>query len=96
MSLLRLLRIFFKEKVASKNVVSLIKHEAAHANRLSINIHADAGAMQLAMETTTKLSQLKLISTNKMSIIGFIHELGQKPFGYVLVSNLQVIFLNQI
>ena len=67
---------------------------------MSINIHADASAVQLAMETTTKLSQLGIVSTSKNStriiqarIIGYIHELGQKPFGYVLISNLQVCFV---
>ena len=60
---------------------------------MSINIHADASAVQLAMETTTKLSQLGIVSTSKNSLIGYIHELGQKPFGYVLISNLQVCFV---
>ena len=60
---------------------------------MSINIHADASAVQLAMETTRKLSQLGIVSTSKNSLIGYIHELGQKPFGYVLISNLQVCFV---
>ncbi len=65
-----------------------MKHELRQENRLSTNIHADASAAKIAMESLIQISQF--CSSRKLAVKGYIHELAQNPYGFLLMSQLQV------
>ena len=61
-----------------------IKYEAVHEDRLSRCPFIDSRLMKRIFEENC------LIVSKSNPIQGFIHELGCDPFGYVLMSDLQV------
>ncbi len=62
-----------------------MKHEYVHRDRISTEIDKDA-------KTAMKMFETLCIQINTTSkILGFIRELHSDPFGYILLSDLQVI-----
>jgi len=61
-----------------------MKHEYIHRERISTEIDRDA-------KTAKKMFETLCIQINASSkIVGFIRELHSDPFGYILLSELQV------
>jgi hypothetical protein len=61
-----------------------MKHEYVHRYRLSNNLIEDLD--------TTKLFCDNLCLPNQGSIEGYIRSIRYNPFGFVLISDIQVIF----
>jgi hypothetical protein len=61
-----------------------MKHEFVHKDRLSIDNDKDAKAVKLVFE----LLCVKLKTSCK--ITGYLRELHSDPFGFILLSELQV------
>ena len=74
--------------------MAIIKFEAVHKNRISSHIIDDAQGAQTVFLTSIERENRPFIKNpnNDFVIRGFIHELGCVPFGYVLISQLQVCF----
>lgn len=72
--------------------MNVIKHEAVHKNRISSHVHDDAIGAKIVFDSTIEHENRVIIEnpSNKTSIQGYIHELGSHPFGYLLISQLQV------
>lgn len=74
----------------SSNVLSVIKYEFIHKNRISSNIHDDANGAKIMFDHLLINEPLNN-DCGKNKIVGYIHELGQNPFGYLLISDIQVL-----
>jgi hypothetical protein len=70
-----------QKKPVNHSVLTTIKYECRHANRFSPNHVIDALAAKSVMEST-------YLSVG--SLKGYIHEIGADPFGFIMISSLQV------
>ena len=69
-----------------------IKFQYKHQDRLSVNIYADAEAAQTILEIMTQEFYQEI---NLSSLLqGFVQYVVFKPFGFLLMSELQVIKSN--
>jgi hypothetical protein len=76
--------IFFKDILpTSTNTLSVMKHEYVHRYKLSNNLIEDL--------ETTKLFCDNLCLPNQGEIEGYIRSIRLDPFGFVLISDIQVI-----
>lgn len=82
---------YFLGKLTKKNIMYKMKWEAVHKNKISSHIHDDAlGSKIIFSSNIEHENHLLLNNKSKFCIKGFIHELGNDPFGYILISQLQV------
>ena len=68
-----------------------IKFQYKHQDRLSVNIYADAEAAQTILEIVTQEFYQEMSSS---MLQGFVQYVVFKPFGFLLMSELQVIKSN--
>jgi hypothetical protein len=73
------------QKPVSSNVLNVMKHEYVHRDRISTEIDKDAKTAKKMFETLC----IQIYTPSK--ILGFIRELHSDPFGYILLSELQVL-----
>ncbi len=67
------------DKITSENVLKQIKFEERHINRYSSDIHRDIEAVKLATDELC-------------DGFGFVQEISQNPFGYLIICEFQVIY----
>lgn len=76
-----------KTTFPSKSVMTQIKYEFNHRKRLSTDHQNDIQASKKLCETL-----LHDVNASKSSLKGLIQLITQDPFGFIMCSNIQVIF----
>ncbi len=65
----------------------MIRYECRHANRLSPNAFIDASAAKFSMDN---------LSLDIGSLSGYLQDTSLNPFGFLLISGLQVRVLDLV
>lgn len=76
-------KTILEKKTTDCNVLGNIKHEFRNRNKISNEVFNDCEIIKLITDSMCLASQTTLN--------GYIHEIGLNPFGFLLISDIQVI-----